>query len=108
MGIDAITKTDKGSLNAPSTDAAWGDWIAATDLRNFALMDPLLDWLHLFGVTVGFQPDTAIQAFDERTSHALFLMRQSQRFEEAAIRHLEKSVRVRRITRRPDEARILE
>ena len=54
MGIDAITKTDKGVLNAPSTNAAWGDWIAATDLRNFALMDPLLDWLNLFGVTVGF------------------------------------------------------
>ncbi len=108
MGIYAITKTDSGALNAPPTNAAWGDWIAATDLRNFALMDPLLDWLNLCGVTVGFQPDTAIKAFDERTSHALFLMRQSQRFEEAVIKHLEKSVRVRRITRRPDEARILE
>jgi hypothetical protein len=89
MGIDAITKTDKGALNAPSTDAAWGDWIAATDVRNFALRDPLLDGLDVFGGTVGFQPDTAIKAFGERTSRALLLMRQSQRFEDAVIKHLE-------------------
>lgn len=108
MGIEAVTKTDKGVLITPSTAASWGSWIAATDLRNYSLVDPLLDWLSLFGTSAGFHPDTKVETFDERTSDALFLMRRSQLFEEAVISHLKKSVGVTMITQRPDEARGLE
>lgn len=108
MGIEALTKTDKGILNAPSTAASWVSWIAATDQRSYALEDPLLDWLDLFGTSAGFQPDTQIATFDERTNHALFIMRRSQLFEEAVISHLKKTVGVTMITHRPDEARDIE
>ena len=108
MGIEALTKTDKGILNAPSTAASWVSWIAATDQRSYALEDPLLDWLDLFGTSAGFQPDTQIATFDERSNHALFIMRQSQLFEEAVISHLKKTVGVTMITHRPDEARDIE
>ena len=108
MSIEALTKTEKGILTDPSTAASWASWVAATDLRNYALADPLLDWLSLFGTSAGFHPDTQIETFDERISHALFLMRQSNLFEEAVISHLKKSVDVTMITQRPDEARDME
>lgn len=108
MGIDALTQTDEGVENAPSNAASWTRWIAATDLRNSAQADPLLDWFSLFGTAAGFQSDTQIETFDERTSHALFLMKQSQLFEDAVIRHIKKSVAVTTVSQRPDQARELE
>ncbi len=50
MGIEALTHRDDGtSAPVPASERDWQEWVSATDIRNWALGDPLIDWLELYG-----------------------------------------------------------
>jgi len=63
-------------------------WVSATATRNYAMNDPLLDWLHYHGESKGFKPDTEYTDYDERTDFRLFIMNQGNRFESAVAKHI--------------------
>jgi hypothetical protein len=88
QGLDALTLTDAGSPVLPETAADWADWVAATKTRNWAIGDPLLDWLNLYGTAKGFTRDDELPGYDERCDFTRFVFRQAERFEAAAIEHL--------------------
>jgi hypothetical protein len=87
-GLTALTHTDAGKPVLPETAADWADWVAATKTRNWAIGDPLLDWLNLYGTAKGFTRDDELPGYDERCDFTRFVFRQAERFEVAAIRHL--------------------
>ncbi len=63
-------------------------WVSATATRNYAMNDPLLDWLHYHGESKGFKPDNEYTDYDERTDFRLFIMNQGNRFESAVANHI--------------------
>ena len=63
-------------------------WVSATATRNYAMNDPLLDWLHYHGESKGFKPDTEYPDYDDRTDFRLFIMNQGNRFESAVAKHI--------------------
>jgi len=44
-------------MNSNNYKSSHQDWIRATATRNFAIDDPLLDWLNLYGERKGFRKD---------------------------------------------------
>ena len=88
MGIETLTRRNDGTLVAPTSDTDWESWVGATDIRNFMLRDPVVDWLELYGTAVGFQQDTKLATFDKRTSLPVFAFRQSAAFEDAVVSHI--------------------
>ena len=36
----------------------WSKWVSATDIRNYMLDDPLVDWLNSYGGQYGYQSDS--------------------------------------------------
>ena len=63
-------------------------WVSATATRNYAMNDPLLDWLHYHGESKGFKPDTEYTDYDDRTDFRLFIMNQGNRFESAVAKYI--------------------
>ena len=78
-------------------------WVSATATRNYAINDPLLDWLHYHGKSKGFKPDTEYSDYDERTDFRLFIMNQGNRFESAVMKYISELFPVHRV-REPMES----
>ena len=83
-----ITHTRDGERRVPETAADWQDWVSASRTRNFALGDPLVDWLERYGKEHGFVPDDQSEAYDPRTEFGLFIMRKGHEFEAAIVDHI--------------------
>jgi hypothetical protein len=84
----AARQDDAGTLRSPATDADWDTWVSAGRTRNFALGDPLLDWLRRFGPERGFVSDRDLPGYDERTDFATFVQRKGSEFEAGVMRLL--------------------
>ncbi|MBM4410842.1 MAG: hypothetical protein FJ037_05920 [Chloroflexi bacterium] len=97
MGIDALTHRDDGTPRDPTVEG-WDEWVSASTTRNYALNDPILDWLDLFGESKGYQPDHALPGYDPRTDFREFLFAQGREFEARVIAHLSRETEVRTLT----------
>ena len=107
MGIDALTRTDNGTEVVPASTEDWAQWVSATRTRNFALNDPLLDWLDLYGEASGFLRDASMPGYDPRTDFTEFIFGQGRRFENSVISHLRASEDVLTIANGPEDVRDL-
>ncbi|SVE63219.1 uncharacterized protein METZ01_LOCUS516073, partial [marine metagenome] len=72
-------------------------WVSATATRNYAINDPLLDWLHYHGKSKGFKPDTEYADYDERTDFRLFIMNQGNRFESSVTKYISELFPIHRV-----------
>ena len=90
-GFAALVRDDDGRPVLPATPADWVGWVAASRTRNWALRDPLLDWLHLYGESHGFVPDVP---GDPRCDFRAFVFEKGHAFEAGVLRHLETIARV--------------
>ena len=107
MGLEALTHAADGTQVAPESDDDWRDWVSATRTRNFALGDPLLDWLGLHGRDRGFLPDDEADGYDPRTDFSRFIMSKGVDFEAAVVEHLKTLTAVHTIAVDPDNRRDL-
>ena len=88
MGIEALTVDADGRTVVPATDEEWREWVSASSTRNYAIRDPLLDWLDLYGEKHGFRPDDELPGYDPRTDFTEFIFRQGHAFERAVVEYL--------------------
>ena len=107
-GIEALTRTDDGTLVAPEDREAWREWVSATKARNWLQDDPLLDWLARYGEEQGFKRDDAADGFDPRTDFRPFLFRQGHAFEEGVMRLLAERTEVVTIARTYEDSRSID
>ncbi len=74
--------------------------VQATELRNYILRDPLLDWLAAFPEIHGYLPDHQQAGYDPDTDFSQFIRRQGIAFEKGVIRLLQdKGFEIARIAR---------
>lgn len=67
-------------------------WVSASRTRNWAIGDPLLDWLHVHGRGQGFVPDTDIPGYDPKLDFREFLFEKGHAFEAAVISLLDREI----------------
>ena len=96
MGIEALTHRDDGTLRDPTIEG-WDEWVSASSTRNYALGDPILDWLEMYGEAQGYVRDDALPGYDLRTDFREFLFAQGREFEARVIAHLRRETDVRTI-----------
>lgn len=96
LGIEALTHRDDGTLRDPTIEG-WDEWISASSTRNYALGDPILDWLEVYGEAQGYVRDDALPGYDLRTDFREFLFAQGREFEARVIAHLRRETDVRTI-----------
>jgi hypothetical protein len=88
MGIEALTRAADGSEASPGEDRG-ERWISASATRNFAIGDPILDWLNRYGEQRGFLRDDdearAYPPYDDRTDFTRFIFEQGARFEAGVV-----------------------
>ena len=88
MGIEALTVDAEGRTVVPATGEEWREWVSASSTRSYAIRDPLLDWLDLYGEKHGFRPDDELPGYDPRTDFTEFIFRQGHAFERAVVDYL--------------------
>ena len=88
MGIEALTVDTDGHTVVPASDEEWRDWVSASSTRNYAIRDPLLDWLDLYGEKNGYRPDDELPGYDPRTDFTQFIFHQGHAFERAVVDYL--------------------
>ena len=88
MGIDALTVDAEGLSVIPTTEDEWREWVSASSTRNYAIRDPLLDWLDLYGEKNGFRKDDELAGYDPRTDFTQFIFSQGHAFERAVVDYL--------------------
>lgn len=76
------------------------EWVSATALRNFMLVDPLLDWLARYGAERGFIRDDRLPGYDPRTDFTQFLFAKAAEFESAVVAHLAQTAQLVSLDRR--------
>ena len=96
MGIDALTHRDDGTPRDPAIEG-WDEWVSASSTRNYALNDPILDWLEMYGEAKGYARDDALPEYDRRTDFREFLFAQGREFEARVVAHLRRETDVRTI-----------
>lgn len=88
MGIEALTVDADGRTVIPATQDEWREWVSASSTRNYAIRDPLLDWLELYGEKHGFRRDDDVLGYEPRTDFTEFIFRQGHAFERAVVDYL--------------------
>ena len=88
MGIEALTVDAEGRTVVPATEDEWREWVSASSTRSYAIRDPLLDWLDLYGEKHGFRRDDALPGYDPRTDFTGFIFRKGHAFERAVVDYL--------------------
>lgn len=81
--------------------------MSATRVRNYAIGDPLLDWLDLYGEEQGYLRDDKRPGFDARTDFTGFILEQGQRFENAVVDQLRTVTDIETISTGPGDVRDL-
>ncbi len=88
MAIEALTIRADGTEASPSDDPS-EQWISASQTRNHAIGDPLLDWLARYGNARGYlrddDPERHDPLYDDRTDFTRFIFDQGRRFEAAVV-----------------------
>ena len=97
MAFEQYLRDDSGAVVCPESDEEWREWVSASRTRNFAIGDPLLDWLNEYGRERGFVPDDELPGYDERTDFGRFIMGKGLEFEAAVVRYLETRVPIVRV-----------
>ena len=85
MGIEALTVDTEGQTVIPATEDEWREWVSASSTRNYAIRDPLLDWLDIYGEKNGFRRDDDDPGYDHRTDFTEFIFSQGHAFERAVL-----------------------
>ena len=88
MGIDALTVDAEGRSVIPATEDEWREWVSASSTRNYAIRDPILDWLDIYGEKNGFRRDDDDPGYDPRTDFTEFIFSQGHAFERAVLDYL--------------------
>ncbi len=88
MGIEALTVDADGRTVIPTTEDEWREWVSASSTRSYAIRDPLLDWLDLYGERHGFRRDDLLPGYDPRTDFIEFIFSQGHAFERAVVDYL--------------------
>ena len=88
MGIEALTVDTEGQTVIPATEDEWREWVSASSTRNYAIRDPLLDWLDIYGEKNGFRRDDDDPGYDHRTDFTEFIFSQGHAFERAVLDYL--------------------
>ena len=88
MGIEALTVDTEGQTVIPATEDEWREWVSASSTRNYAIRDPLLDWLDIYGEKNGFRRDDDDPGYDPRTDFTEFIFSQGHAFERAVVDYL--------------------
>ncbi len=88
MGIEALTVDADGRRVIPTTEDEWREWVSASSTRSYAIRDPLLDWLDLYGERHGFRRDDLLPGYDPRTDFIEFIFSQGHAFERAVVDYL--------------------
>ena len=88
MAIGALTIRPDGTEVSPADDPS-EEWVSASQTRNHAIGDPLLDWLTRYGGTHGYladdDPRRTSPPYDDRTDFTRFIFDQARRFEAAVV-----------------------
>ena len=108
MGIASLTHTEDGSLVVPTTHADWQEWVSATATRHYAMQDPLLDWLDLYGDAHSFLRDDERADYDARLDFSEFIICKGEKFEEAVAAYLKTLVPLYTVVTQPEQSRSLE
>jgi hypothetical protein len=104
----ALERTDTGEARPVATETDWDAWVSAGRTRNYALGDPILDWLRQFGSGHGFVSDRERPGYDERTDFALFVQRKGVEFETGVLRLLAEKDEIVQIGHGWEDSRSLE
>ena len=88
MGYQHLFHRDEGSRNVPGIETSWDAWVSASRTRNYCNDDPLLDWLNMYGLEAGFQPDTELPGYDECFDFLQFILHKGREFGQAVIDYL--------------------
>ncbi len=83
------------------------DWVSASRTRSYAIGDPVLDWLNLYGADQGFTPDDQQEGFDSRTDFTAFIFEQGHRFETGVVRLLSERSELATLSRGHSDVRDL-
>ena len=105
MGITSATHSEDGVDISPKTRDDWLDWVSGTATWNFALGDPLLDWMNLYAQQAGFKRDHEYATYDERTDFTKLIFEQARQFEAAVVSYLQRLETVEQIARAPKDSR---
>ena len=88
MSIEALTHRDDGSeVPYPTSRQEWDQWVSAGRTRNWALKDPLIDWLQLHGARRDYTSKADLRDYREDLDFTKFILEQGRAFE-AGIRDL--------------------
>ena len=64
----------------------WNDWVSATDIKNYIMDDPILDWYNLYANCNGIYPDKSKSNYNFNE----FIMSKGLEFEKSVLSNLEK------------------
>ena len=64
------------------------EWVSASQLRNYMMQDPLLDFLNLYGEKCGFIPDDQRPEYIDSFNINKYIMEQGHRFESAVLQSI--------------------
>ena len=82
MGIESLTHRDDGSKVAvPVSHDDWRQWVSAGRTRNWMLDDPLIDWLQLYGKSLGYIPKQELADYDKALDFLAFIFDKGREFE---------------------------
>lgn len=68
--------------NRPEIPLLTNEWVKASSTRNYAMNDPLIDWLKMHGKKAGFVEDSKLSGYDQRLDFQDFIVHQGTKFEE--------------------------
>lgn len=76
------------NISVPEIPLITNEWVKASATRNYAMNDPLIDWLKIHGENAGFVEDVKLSGYDQRLDFQSFIVNQGNKFEENVMTRL--------------------
>jgi len=80
--VSVSNSKNNSSSNVPKIPILTNEWVKASSTRNYAMNDPLIDWLKMHGEKAGFVEDCKLSGYDQRLDFQNFIVQQGTKFEE--------------------------